>query len=71
MSVAPEQGFSSAGWDWTSDSGDSHLPASPLGDRRRASRSISPGRLPRSESPLLPSGLLTLGVPSGVVTFIK
>ena len=73
MSGAPDQGCSSAGWDWASDGEDSHLPASPVGDRRRASRSesISLVRLPTSELPLLPSGLLTLSVPSGVVTFIK
>ena len=51
-----------------------HSPASPVGNRGRAARSknrtISPGRLIRSEQLLLPSDLLTLSVSSVVVAVI-
>ena len=62
MRVASEQvcscGVGLGLWGW-----DRHSPASPVGDRRatrsRSSRTISAGKLPRSEQLLLPSGLLT------------
>lgn len=58
---------------WGRVGGESHSPASALGDRRKANRSrsgcISSERPPRSELLVLPPSLLTPGFP-GVVAFI-